>query len=158
VRDDSTGGPAWFERVTSHIPPRQFGRYLIVGTWNTLFGYGTYAMLTALLDPVVAHGYILAMLISSPLNITVAFLGYKWFVFKTKGNYLREWSRCMAVYLSGILLGPVLLPIVVLALRSGVGLTRSAPYVAGALLTGFGVIYNFFGHKRFSFRGARAGG
>jgi putative flippase GtrA len=148
--------PAWLERLTSHIPPGQFGRYLVVGSWNTLFGYGTYAALTALLDPVVAHSYILAMLISSPLNITVAFLGYKWFVFRTKGNYLREWIRCIAVYLSGILLGAVVLPIIVFSLRRGAGLTRSAPYLAGALLTGFGVVYNFLGHKRFSFRGSGA--
>ena len=33
----------------------------------------------------------LAVVPSTVINITVAFLGYKWFVFKTKGNYLREW-------------------------------------------------------------------
>jgi putative flippase GtrA len=143
---------AWAQRLTQHVPPGQFGRYLLVGCGNTAFGYATFAALTALLDPRVAHGYILASVLSGPLNITAAFLAYKRFVFKTKGNYLREWIRCVTVYGSGILIGAALLPIVVAAVRLGFGLDRSAPYAAAAFLTTFGVVYNFFGHKRFSFR------
>lgn len=143
---------AWIRRLTSHIPPEQFGRYLLVGLFNTLFGYGNYAALTAVLDPVVPHSYILASIIAAPLNITVAYLGYKWFVFKTHGNYLREWTRCMMVYGSAMALGIVLLPPAVFFVRLTTGLDRSAPYIAGALLMGFGVIYSFLGHKNFSFR------
>ena len=143
---------AWIRRLTSHIPPEQFGRYLLVGVWNTLFGYSDYAVLTYVLAPVVPHSYIAASIIAAPLNMTVAYLGYKWFVFKTHGNYLREWSRCMVVYGSAMVLGIVLLPLVVFLVRLTSGLDRSAPYIAGALLMGFGVIYSFLGHKNFSFR------
>jgi putative flippase GtrA len=142
----------WSTSLTRHIPPDQLVRYLLVGAWNTLFGYGTYALLTALLAPVVPHSYVVALVLSSLLNITVSFLGYKWFVFKTKGNYLREWARCVAVYSSGIALGACLLPIVVYILRHGTRFQAAAPYLAGALLTAFGVLYNFLGHKNFSFR------
>jgi putative flippase GtrA len=142
-------------RFTSHIPPGQFARYLLVGVWNTAFGYGTYAALTAILNPHFRYGYVLASLLSSLLSITVAFLGYKWFVFKTRGHYLREWARCVAVYASGILLGLAILPSLVYGLQRS-GLSRGAPYVAGALLTGVTAIYNFLGHKRFSFRPADA--
>ena len=144
--------PAWIRRLTSHIPPDQFGRYLFVGLWNTLFGYGSYALLTATLAPVVPHSYILASIIAAPLNITVSYLGYKWFVFKTKGNYLRECARCMLVYGSSMAVGVILLPPVVFLIRWGSGLDRSAPYIGGALLMGFGVVYSFLGHKKFSFR------
>jgi putative flippase GtrA len=147
----------WIARATSHIPPAEFGRYLVVGTFNTLFGYSTFAALTALIGQIVPFSYVLATLISSPINITVAFLGYKWFVFRTKGNYVKEWTRCVAVYASGILGGMVLLPILVAALHYGCGMRKSAPYLAGALLMIFGVIYNFFGLKRFSFRNLRNG-
>jgi putative flippase GtrA len=143
---------AWIRRLTSHIPPEQFARYVLVGLGNTLFGYGDYALLTAVLAPVVPHSYIYASIISAPLNITVAYLGYKWFVFKTHGNYLREWSRCIVVYGSSMLLGILLLPLVVYLLQLTTGLDRSAPYIAGALVMGFGVIYSFLGHKNFSFR------
>lgn len=146
--------PALFTRLTSHIPPGQFGRYLLVGIWNTLFGYATYAGLTLLLAPYVAQGYMLAALLSSGLNISVAFLGYKWFVFKTKGNYLREWGRCLAVYGSSIIIGIGALPILVWVIRHATRFDRQAPYLAGAVLIAFSAIYNFLGHKKFSFKPA----
>ena len=148
------GVPQFFARLTSHIPPGQFGRYLLVGVWNTLFGYAIFAALTALLAPHVPQSYILAAVLSSVLNFTVAFLGYKWFVFRTKGNYLREWARCVAVYSSSMVIGIGALPIVVWAIRLTSRFDRQAPYLAGALVMGFGVIYNFLGHKGFSFRPA----
>jgi len=56
-------------------------------------------------------------LLSSLLNITVAYFGYKWFVFKTKGNYLREWMRCVAVYSGGIIFALPALPALVVLIR-----------------------------------------
>ncbi len=141
----------WAANLTRHLPPAQFARYLLVGGWNTLFGYTTFAILTALLTPVLPHAYVVALVLSSLLNITVSYLGYKWFVFKTKGNYLREWMRCVAVYSSGIALGACLLPIVVYLIRHATRFQTAAPYLGGALLAGIGVIYNFLGHKKFSF-------
>jgi putative flippase GtrA len=134
------------------LPARQFGRYLIVGAWNTLFGYGCYALLTALLQPRFRYGYVAASLLANLINITVAFLGYKWFVFKTKGNYLHEWARCVVVYSGGIVLGTAALPPLVALIRRSTSLTTGAPYLAGAIVTGLTVIYSFVGHKKFSFR------
>jgi len=138
--------------LTQHIPPGQFGRYVLVGIWNTLFGYGTFALFTAVLNPIVPHSYMWASVLSSLLNITVAYLGYKWFVFKTKGNYLREWARCVAVYSSGIIFGLIALPVLVFAIRHNTRFVGQAPYIAGAILTGVVVLYSFVGHKKFSFR------
>jgi len=138
--------------LLGHIPPAQFGRYLLIGTWNTLFAYGSFAALTALLNPLVPHSYIPASLISSLINITVSFLGYKWFVFKTRGKYLREWARCVVVYSGGIIACTALLPVLVFAIRRSTDFIATAPYIAGALLTFLNVIYSFLGHKKFSFR------
>jgi putative flippase GtrA len=146
------GEQGWAARLTRHIPPGQFGRYLLVGAWNTLFGYGTFALFTAVLNPIVPHSYIWASLFSSLLNITVAYLGYKWFVFRTKGNYLREWMRCVAVYSGGIVFGLIALPVLVLLIRHHTRFDTQAPYIAGALLTVSVVLYSFLGHKNFSFR------
>ena len=41
------------------MPPEQFTRYLMVGVWNTFFGYGLYALFTALLMPRLRFGYIM---------------------------------------------------------------------------------------------------
>lgn len=144
---------ALFRRLFSHLPPGQFARYLAVGVWNTAFGYATFVLFAWLLSlrwP--RYGYIPGGVISSVLSISVAFFAYKKFVFKTKGNYLREWLKCMAVYGSGIALGAVILPCVVFLVRHLTAIDKYAPYVAAALMTGFNTIYNFLGHKNFSFR------
>ena len=138
--------------LTKHIPPGQLGRYLIVGACNTAFAYGSYALFTALLNQYMPASYMAASLISSVLNITVSFLGYKWFVFKTRGNYLREWLRCLTVYSGSIALGLLLLVPTVFAVRELTGWPDAAPYIAGALILGVQVILSFVGHKRFSFR------
>lgn len=138
--------------LTRHIPPQQLKRYLLVGIANTLFAFGSFAAFTALLDPYIPASYMAAGLLSSVLNITVSFLGYKWFVFKTRGNYLKEWVRCLMVYGGSILVGLALLPPTVFLVNLATGDRRSAPYIAGALLLGVQIILSFLGHKNFSFR------
>jgi putative flippase GtrA len=140
------------ELLVKHIPPGQLGRYLLIGGWNTLFGYGTFALFTALLAPAGRQSYILAVIPSTLINITVSFFGYKWFVFKTKGNYFREWCRCVAVYSGSIVLSMVLLPILVFIIRHRFGYENQAPYIAGALLGVITIAFSFFGHKHISFR------
>ena len=137
--------------LTRHIPPDQLGRYVVVGIWNTAFAYGSYAVLTWLLDRHIAAGYLLASAVSSILNITVSFLGYKWFVFRTTGNYLNEWFRCLAVYGTSIVVGVVLLFPTVWILTSLTGNRRAAPYIAGALLMCVNVLLSFLGHRTFTF-------
>ena len=142
----------WRARLARQVPPGQFARYLMVGVWNTVFGYSLYALLTALLMPRMRFGYIYASVASNLIAITVAYFCYKIFIFKTRGNYWAEWMRCILVYGSALLPGLLLLPLLVEGLHYGFHLGRSAPYVGGVLWTGMTVIYSFFGHKNFSFR------
>ncbi len=143
----------FFARLTRHIPPGKFLRYLLIGGWNTVFGYSTFAGIYYMLHRQrIPAAYIYAQVISNFINITVAFFGYKLFVFKTKGNYLREWLKAMAVYWSGFLPGLILLPLAIKALEFGFHLKESAPYIANAILLGVGVIYSFIGHSKVTFR------
>ncbi|HEY0308352.1 MAG TPA: GtrA family protein [Acidobacteriaceae bacterium] len=155
---------AFAKRVTS----AQFIRYIIVGGWNTAFGYGTFALFTYFFTRRSVHGYIYAAVLSNLLSITVAFFGYKFFVFKTKGNYLKEWTRCMIVYGSAAIPGIFFLPIIKNALVFStpvhaqfvlLGITFKlhtlAPYIAGAAVTACTVVYSFFGHRKFSFKAPR---
>lgn len=141
----------------NHFPPGQFGRYLVVGLVNTGFAYGMYAALTAILTPHIPFAYVVASLISGFANITFAFLNYKWFIFRTKGNYLREWSRCILVYGGTAAVVTAVLPVTVFLVRHLTPADRSAPYIAGALLMGANVIAGFLGHKHFSFAPAAHG-
>ena len=147
--------PGRLAKLATHIPGGQMGRYLLVGIWNTAFGYGLYAGFTALLAHYVANSYLPALLLSNLIGITVSFLGYKWFVFKTQGNYFKEWCRCVSVYSGSMLVSFLTLPLLVYFFKSVLGYPRQAPYLAGALLTGVTAILSFFGHKHISFRKGR---
>jgi putative flippase GtrA len=141
------------ESLARRFPLGQVIRYLIVGAWNTLFGYGLFALFTYLLRH-VASDYAAAMtanVLSSVIAITVAFLGYKWFVFKTKGNYLREYLRCYVVYGTAFLIGLALLPVLMMLLNAMLVPRDSVPYIAGAILTAGTVLVSFVGHRQFSF-------
>ncbi len=141
----------WGEWIVSHFPPGQFGRYLVVGLVNTAFGYGTYAGLTALFTPHIPYAYMLANVLYSVLSISFSFLTYKRFIFKTKGNYLREWLRCFVVYSGTFSIGLAILPIMVFLVRHLTTADRSAPYIAGAIQMVSVSCFGFFGHRNFSF-------
>lgn len=174
----------WLRR---HFPGGQFVRYLCVGVFNTLFGYCTFAIALYLLNLSLPQRFlyltvILASVLSTPLNITVAYFGYKFFVFRTHGNYLREWLKCFAVYGSAMIPGLFALSVLTgllqnvfhrhsASLHAGLAAAEShlhgyplvllqhiatgkavAGYVAGALVVGFSTIYSFIGHKKVTFR------
>ncbi len=135
----------------AHKSVRQFVRYIVVGGFNTVFGYGVFASLTWSFRGLGSYSYMYAAVLANVIVISVAFLGYKWFVFRTKGNYLMEWIRCFGVYGSSALIGLVGLPILVPILRHALHRPERAPYIAGALLTIVSVVFSFLGHKNFSF-------
>ena len=81
-------------------------RYLIAGICNSIFGYciGLVLYETFFLK----FHIILILVIANILAISFAFLTYKIYVFKTKGNWLAEYLKCYVVYsgtnVAGILL------------------------------------------------------
>ncbi len=101
-------------RLLRRLPKQQFTRYLAVGVFNTVWGYCSFALCLYLFSHLLPQHFlylavVVASLVSTPLNITVAYFGYKIFVFRTKGNYLVEWLRCFAVYGLGMLPGLLIL-------------------------------------------------
>jgi len=121
----------------------QILRYLLVGGWNTVFGAGIYALLYRWLGPHM-H-YLLVLIPANVLAITNAYMGYKFIVFKTRGNYWREYLRCYAVYGGMTVFNALLLYLLVTMINL-------RPPVANVfcVLTTTAVAY--FSHKHFSFR------
>ncbi len=101
-------------RLVNRLPKGQFIRYLCVGVFNTVFGYISFAAFLFLFSHLLPQRFlylavVIASLVSTPINITVAYFGYKFFVFRTSGNYLVEWLRCFTVYGLGMLPGLLIL-------------------------------------------------
>jgi putative flippase GtrA len=175
------------QRLVNLFPPGQFVRYLCLGVFNTFFGYISFAVTLTLLNVLLPARLlyltvILASILPTPLNITVAYFGYKFLVFRTKGNYLGEWLKCFAVYGTGMIPGLVALSALTRLLQSLIHhhaaslhvflstverhlsghplilLQRVATgkamagYIAGAVVVGVSTIYSFVGHKKVTFR------
>ena len=95
-------------------------RFLIVGQGNTLFAYGLFAALVYLLTGWIKSPYAAAMTASAlgtVVCITFSFVCHKLFVFRTKGNFFKEYLRAFVVYGGTSLIGFILLPVVMGALN-----------------------------------------
>ena len=142
--------------IARHIPSGQLFRYLLIGGWNTLFGYTCFFLMNRWLSQVMpVYSYIAASLASNMISITVAFLGYKWVVFRTKGNYLREWFRSLMVYGGTMVFSAVALAPLVGLIRHTTHYQTEAPYISAAMVAIITMISSFFGHKHLSFREAK---
>lgn len=142
-------------RALGHLFNPQFVRYVITGAWNTAFGYAVYAGLTYVLTPHVPYAYMVAGALGSVIAITMAYISYKLFVFKTRGNILREYGRFYIVYGAAALINLVLLPFAVKLAEYLPVRNELAPYLGGAALMGITVIISFFSHRNFSFHASR---
>jgi putative flippase GtrA len=129
-------------------------RFLIVGAWNALFAFGLFALLTYLLTPRMPSPYAAAMtasVVGTVICITVSFICHKLFVFRTRGNFLKEYGRSFVVYGGASLANLILLPLVMAALNLFGAPLTAASYLAGAILQAGTVVVSFFGHKQYTF-------
>lgn len=120
--------------------------YLVVGGWNTVFGYGIWALLQFLLGGTV-H-YLVIVLISWPIAVLNAYLGYRYLVFNSRGSILRELPRFSLVYVASLAVNLALLPIALRVLPFNI-------YVDQALFLGVVVVGSYVAHKYYSFGGGR---
>jgi putative flippase GtrA len=118
-------------------------RYLLVGGWNTVFGYGVFALLQLTLGDDVNYLFLLA--IAQVLATLNAFVGYRLLVFKVTGNVLADLARFSLVYVGAFAVNLAALPLLVEVAGLPV-LLAQAIVVVGTVLA------SFFAHRNFSFR------
>lgn len=142
LRTHSALGPM----VRFYFRRREQILYLVIGGWNTVFGYGVWAVLQYLLG---SHlHYLLVVLMSWPIAVLNAYLGYRLVVFQSRGAVLRELPRFSLVYLASLVANLALLPLALATLPFNI-------YVIQALFTAAVVVASYLGHKYFSFRPGR---
>ena len=135
--------PALGRPVRFYFRRREQLLYLAVGGWNTVFGYGVWALLQYLLGDHL-H-YLVVIVLSWPFAVLNAYLGYRYVVFRSHGPVLRELPRFSLVYVATLLVNLALLPIALSVLPFNI-------YVVQALLLSVVVVCSYLGHKYFSFR------
>ena len=122
--------------------------YLVVGGWNTVFGYGAWALMQYLLGGYL-H-YLVVVVLSWPIAVLNAYLGYRFIVFRSHGSVLRELPRFSLVYFVMLIVNLVLLPIALSVLPFSI-------YGVQALLTAVVIVCSYLSHKYYSFRGSQHG-
>ena len=117
-------------------------RYLIVGGCNTLVGYFLGIFLYFLL--INNLGIVFISIISSVVSISFSFFSYKVFVFKTSGNWLKEYVKCYMIY-SGISI------INISIIWFLVDIIKINIWISLALSTIIVTLLSYFGHNIFTF-------
>jgi putative flippase GtrA len=116
--------------------------YLVVGGWNTVFGYGIWALMQFLLGDHL-H-YLVIVLIAWPIAVLNAYIGYRYVVFRSRGPILRELPRFSLVYFLTLLANLALLPIALSVLPFNI-------YIVQALLLMTVVVCSYLSHRYYSF-------
>jgi putative flippase GtrA len=140
--DELRAHPTIGRPVRFYFRRREQLLYLAVGAWNTVFGYGVWALLQYVLGNHL-H-YLVVVVLSWPFAVLNAYLGYRYIVFRSRGPVLKEVPRFSLVYLATLLVNLALLPVALRVLPSNI-------YAIQALFTGIVVVCSYLGHKYYSF-------
>jgi putative flippase GtrA len=121
-------------------------RFVLVGAWNTLFGYGLFAALERTLGQ-ETH-YLVALVVAHVIATLTAFFLHRHWTFKVQGgSLLGDLVRFWSVYAGLLAVNAVMLPLLVEVVGIHV-------LIAQALFVVVTVVSSYFGHKYFSFRRA----
>ncbi len=118
-------------------------RFLVAGAFNTFVGLATYPLLYLLLTPDGIH-YLTILAITHAISITVAFLTNKFFVFRTKGGYLKEFSKFFTFHFMHFLINLAILPIMV-------EYANMNPIYAQPIFAIIVIVSSYFWHKNITF-------
>lgn len=127
---------------------RQGLRFVIVGAGNTVFGYGSFALLQLTFGDQV-H-YMVLLVVAWIVNVLEAYIAYRFLVFRVRGHFFRDLARFSLVYVGAFAFNLVALPIAVGVFGVPVLLAQLGVLVVT-------VAASFFAHRRFSFRRAVPG-
>ena len=116
--------------------------YLLVGLFNTIFGYFIMIALYNKVERII--GIIGVSVLSNFVSISVSFTMYKLFVFKTKGSWVAEWAKSFVVYGVSAFFSTVLLVILLNYMMINI-------YISQLMVMTFVVVLSYVGNSRFTF-------
>ncbi len=129
--------------IARHWNSSQKSRFLVLGAWNTLFGYGAFAVGFLMLGSWLHYAAIAVL--AHALAITQAFLTQRHLVFRSKEPWQMEFLRFNITHLGTFLLGLAGLALVVNAFDMH-------PILAQGMVLAVTVVVAYIAHSRFSFR------
>ncbi len=122
--------------------------YLLFGGWNTVFGYGVWALFQFTLGDRLP--YLAIVVLAWPVAVLNAYVVYRTFVFRSRGRVLTELPRFSLVYFLTLIVNLALLPVALRLLPFNI-------YGVQATFLAVVVVASYLGHRYFSFGGSRRG-
>lgn len=125
-------------------------KFLVVGGWNTIFGFIAFIVLYKIFSRIFTvqyFAYTSAQIIGTPLAIINAYIGHKIFTFqsKVKGKkMIYEFLRFSTTYASIFLLSLFIMPFTVEVLNI-------QPIISAMILNIVVIITSYIGHSKFTF-------
>ena len=137
-----TRAESWRRRAVAGWHASDKLRFLVVGAYNTLFGWGVFALLHLTFADRV-H-YLWLLVVAHFAAVTSAFFSHRQLTFRATGSMPWQFLRFNLSYLGGLGLGLVLLPL-------GVRVLNAHPVVVSGVLTLLTVATSYLFHRYFSF-------
>ncbi|QWD13005.1 GtrA family protein [Polynucleobacter paneuropaeus] len=128
--------------LTAYLKDKRI-RYLITGGLNSIIGYSIGLLFYDLLKNYL--NIIFIVLLVNAITITLSFVTYKFFVFKTKSNWFKEYIKSYLVYGGG-------------AIVSAFGIWLlvdkfNIPFwISQGLMIGVIAIYSYVMHSKYTFK------
>lgn len=130
-------------RAFATLRAHRTARFLVVGAYNTAFGYVVFlAVYYGIGDHI--H-YLIVLLVSYLISVTNAYLLQRRFVFSSQGRRLAEFVRFNVVNLGGMGVNAALLWLAVNHLTPNVAVAQAVALV-------FTTLFVYAGHSLYSFR------
>jgi len=138
-----SGPPGWLLRVVRD----QRVAFLAVGAINTVVGYLFFAAFLLAVGQLWGQpwSYLAALACAHVVSVLVAFVLYRFVVFRVRGHVLSDLWRFETVYLSALAVNFVLLPLLV-------EIAGLPVLLAQALIVFVTSLMSWVGHKHYSFR------
>lgn len=138
-------GPAGtVARVRARLAPHEEKlRFLVVGGWNTLFSYGMLWLLDSLLRD--RMHYTLILTLNWVIGVTHNLFTFKLLVFRTRGNWLKEYLRSYVVYAGAYVANLAIVAVVMEIWHPRLGVAALPAIVVVTIIS-------YVGHKYFTYR------
>ena len=131
-----------FSKLKSLISKQKI-RFLLVGGFNTLFGYFMFLFVNLVIGPY--FGYVSSLVIAQIISASVAYKLFQRFVFTDGSKGFKAYARFQSVYIVPLAANMVVLPVLVEFFSLEI-------YIAQAAFSTGWIVASFFVHKNFSFR------
>ena len=114
-------------------------RFLLVGGFDTVVAFCSYSLLIY-----IGIHYAITLIINYTFSVSLSIFNMRFFVYRSKNSFWKEYSKGWVTYLSTLLLNYVFL-------FFAIDIFHINAIVAQAVYTAFITVYIYFMHKYFTF-------